>query len=842
MPDLLLFRIARSRGFQLVAVFLLLSSTMALRPAVAAVSGYARDHLDKPLSFSPHKLPAREKLAGTELITNGSFEMNGGLGTNQLNNWTVVNLMDVSGAPGSGDWFAQSGSVSPQNSFAVDPPTDLNVAAMTDQGGPGAHLLYQDITIPSGASSVSLNCDIFISNRATTFFVLPNLDFSGSPNQHARVDIMDPAAPPEDVGAGVLQNLFINAPGDPVFQPYMMLSADLSAYAGQTIRLRFAEVDNQTNFNMGVDNCSLMAVTTAPLIPQVYIDAQNDVGSEAAADSFTFALDIVPPPAQDIQVGIEVDPSSTVIVGEDVGPVPALIDVKAGETHVSFTIDVLDDAIDESLESLTLATLPGTGYDLVAPFSAAGFVIDDDGIETLSCRQVPTPEGARFTGFVSFAALDASGALYQPGFAQLANNSARAFTSDGLWEFFSSDQDLVAGRNADGSIEIFKWSLDSGMIEQLTDNQGNFAVLGVNADGGTVLARTVLRQAPGNVSTAVLPVVTIDTATGSVNEVGTPMLAAARQQGDAYLSHPLGGGGYATPGLTEDANWAAFRETVITANGGTLISQDSLYGLSSGALFDVSAGGMVLPTYMASGSGTVFGTTTPCITGCPTALPVPLGAIQIVFFDPLVQAFQDSEILPPGATNFAMVRATDSSGLRGVIDEEGPLAFNETRNPEGNEEIYLLGDDFYGPIQVTASNGDSPICFRFNDPADPASGCASAADNAFAQISRDGNLVFFSSDRDIVGANPDRSHELFRFDPVAGKFAQITDTDSPIFDWLTGLGAFAGPTQIPVILSVNGGGDVIYVARNSEGVLAADPDGSLVVRQRPQQVDAYDCR
>lgn len=189
-----------------------------------------------------------------DLLLNGSFEDNGGAGTNILDDWTVVNLPgSVSGTPGSGDWYAQTGTGSPTNAFPVDPPPDGTFAAMTDTTGAGGHVLYQDFTVPAGGGELA--CDVYVNNQAADFFDGGNLDYQTVPNQQARVDLMDPAAPDDDVGAGVLENLYITNPGDPLVQAYQTIGTSLDPYAGQTIRLRFAEVDNQFFFNVGVDNC-----------------------------------------------------------------------------------------------------------------------------------------------------------------------------------------------------------------------------------------------------------------------------------------------------------------------------------------------------------------------------------------------------------------------------------------------------------------------------------------------------------------------------------------------------------------------------------------------------------
>ena len=183
-------------------------------------------------------------------VTNPSFESNGGAGTSTFTGWTVVDQ-----AGGSGSWYVQSGTTSPISGSSVPAPTDGSFAAMTDQVGPGSHILYQDILIPPTGAVLSF--DLFIGNRNGDF-VVNGLDFNNIPNQHARVDIMSTAAAIDDVGAGVLKNIFITNPGDPLVSGYTTKSVSLLEFAGQTVRLRFAEVDNQLFFQMGVDNIRLV--------------------------------------------------------------------------------------------------------------------------------------------------------------------------------------------------------------------------------------------------------------------------------------------------------------------------------------------------------------------------------------------------------------------------------------------------------------------------------------------------------------------------------------------------------------------------------------------------------
>jgi hypothetical protein len=195
-------------------------------------------------------------------FANAGFE--GDAGT--LVGWTVVDQVG-----GNGSWSVQSGTQSPLSNSSVPQPPELRQAAMTDQSGPGSHILYQDITLPFAPTS--LRFELFLGNRGTAWNIPSpeTLDYTISPNQQVRVDIMDPTAPVDDVGAGVLRNIFITAPGDPLVTTapgdpqmtpvYRTIVADLSAFAGKRIRLRFAEVDNQLFLQMGIDN---VRVCSAP--------------------------------------------------------------------------------------------------------------------------------------------------------------------------------------------------------------------------------------------------------------------------------------------------------------------------------------------------------------------------------------------------------------------------------------------------------------------------------------------------------------------------------------------------------------------------------------------------
>jgi hypothetical protein len=64
--------------------------------------------------------------------------------------------------------------------------------------------------------------------------------------------------------ADVLLNVFQTQPGNPLVSGYSTIVADLTAllqaHPGETLRLRFAEVDNVNFLNAGVDRVSLFVV------------------------------------------------------------------------------------------------------------------------------------------------------------------------------------------------------------------------------------------------------------------------------------------------------------------------------------------------------------------------------------------------------------------------------------------------------------------------------------------------------------------------------------------------------------------------------------------------------
>ena len=182
------------------------------------------------------------------VVNNGGFESG-------LSGWTRADQL------GSDGTFAiQTGTASPVNGDTVPAPPEGLRAAMSDAQGPGSHVLYQDIVIPAVVPSAILSFDVFVGNRADAFRTPSTLDFSTPAlNQQARVDILAGGTDPFTVAG--LQNAFQTIVGNPSVSGYTHHTVDvtslLNAHLSETLRLRFAEVDNVFTFQLGVDNVAL---------------------------------------------------------------------------------------------------------------------------------------------------------------------------------------------------------------------------------------------------------------------------------------------------------------------------------------------------------------------------------------------------------------------------------------------------------------------------------------------------------------------------------------------------------------------------------------------------------
>lgn len=182
-----------------------------------------------------------------ELLTNGSFE------TGDVSGWTVTDS-------GSGSIEVTSELAPSNGTFATVGASDGSFYAVSSQGGPGTHALTQTFMVPISVTEVIFSFDMFVQTLADLAISPDGLDENGGPNQHARVDLMAFGSDAFDTDSGVLSNFYIGIDGEPT-QPYTSYMIDITSFVtpGMSYDIRFAQSDNQGNFNLGVDNVSVLA-------------------------------------------------------------------------------------------------------------------------------------------------------------------------------------------------------------------------------------------------------------------------------------------------------------------------------------------------------------------------------------------------------------------------------------------------------------------------------------------------------------------------------------------------------------------------------------------------------
>ena len=191
----------------------------------------------------------------TVKAVNAASVVNGGFETGDFSGWTAVSQ--------SGSWgnlFNTAGNNSPASGFSIPGASEGTRYAVTDQGGPGSYVLFQDIFLEA-SSQHQLSFNWF----AQTFAGLANpgnMNKDSFPNQQFRVDLVSAGFSDwfgPSSSSGVLANILA-----PVASPAQWTSTtfDLSAWAGQSVRLAFRQVDNQGHFQAGVDNVKISSTST----------------------------------------------------------------------------------------------------------------------------------------------------------------------------------------------------------------------------------------------------------------------------------------------------------------------------------------------------------------------------------------------------------------------------------------------------------------------------------------------------------------------------------------------------------------------------------------------------
>jgi len=211
------------------------------------------------------------------------FIVNGGFETGNFTGWSVVDT-------GNGTYVINDGTFIPTSGQGALPPITGNFDVVTNQGGPGLHILSQFFVVPSNIQSAMVSWNDRIRNAAGTF---------SDPNQEFRVELID-------VSLNVIQEIYSTNPGDPTMQigpnfRQFDLTALLQTLTGQQVSLRFSEQDNLGFFNLTLDDISFViqtnGVTQTAGLPSgsvfpVGTTTNTFVTSDASGNTATCSFDV----------------------------------------------------------------------------------------------------------------------------------------------------------------------------------------------------------------------------------------------------------------------------------------------------------------------------------------------------------------------------------------------------------------------------------------------------------------------------------------------------------------------------------------------------------------------
>lgn len=188
--------------------------------------------------------------ASAASIVNGNFESGGTAG------WSIFTV-----PTSAGGWQTYSGTTSPMSSGDTDPiPAAIGTAsAVADQTGEMASVLYQDVALEPGMSH-TLDFSYWFATFAP-FTATNNIAFpfpSGPDDQQVIIDVIKSSASPITANpADSLATVYRSNLGDATTRNWTNATVDLSTFAGQTVRVRFLDINQNSYLLVGVDNVAI---------------------------------------------------------------------------------------------------------------------------------------------------------------------------------------------------------------------------------------------------------------------------------------------------------------------------------------------------------------------------------------------------------------------------------------------------------------------------------------------------------------------------------------------------------------------------------------------------------
>src|SRR4029434_1413667 len=177
-----------------------------------------------------------------ELMMNGDFE------TGDFTGWAV-------GGYCGGGGILCDGTVDPASPDGPRPALNGAFSALAVQNGNGRHTLSQEVQIPDGATSgTMLRWRQELRNHAGIF----------DSSQRFSVELRDAATD------ALLATLYSTTPTNLAFEGPTNRSVSLAAFRGQRVRIVFVEDDALGDFNVHLDNVSVIATSASPTTYDVY--------------------------------------------------------------------------------------------------------------------------------------------------------------------------------------------------------------------------------------------------------------------------------------------------------------------------------------------------------------------------------------------------------------------------------------------------------------------------------------------------------------------------------------------------------------------------------------------
>ena len=181
--------------------------------------------------------------SGNGASSNSGLILNGGFETGTLTNWTLVKST-------SGQFVINNGTVLPPGAVGSLAPYAGSYSVLGDESGPGVFYMYQDISIPAGVSGATLNWAHCVRNYYITF----------NSSQAFQVRICD-------TNNNVLATAFTTSPGNALLGNWVQTNYNMTAFAGQKVRVMFWVDSTYSYIDAYVDNVSLQLPANLSVTP-----------------------------------------------------------------------------------------------------------------------------------------------------------------------------------------------------------------------------------------------------------------------------------------------------------------------------------------------------------------------------------------------------------------------------------------------------------------------------------------------------------------------------------------------------------------------------------------------